>query len=491
VAASNVTGVLAAAQVPNLDASKITGGVLGDARLPANVALLSADQTFSGFNILSNSAGRPELLFRGNSNLRLLALDNGNYIQSGSALTSGSTDDLYFTGLYGTPVQMVVKGSGNVGIGTASPKGALHIASGGVAVTGASSPYTGAGPGVFMENSAPGGFLFAYDYTTMQPRPLLLNSPGGNVGIGTASPASTLDVVGNIRASSNLTAGSFTGPGTLRWQVAAGASVQAAVNTGYIATNDAGTVITLPAAPTVGDVVRVSGAAGGCWRIAQKAGQSVRVSKLGSIPATWTPRGAVHSWTSIASSADGSRIMAAYRSDDGFVNGYVVGSEDSGVTWTEKLSLGSSGDSILVAISDGGNILFSTGPLKRLYVSKDSGATWLYNATLTSSATCASMSSDGTCLVASPMATQIYSSTNTGATWAPRGSSVANALAVSADGSFMAACSSQVLTSTNRGMDWTVRTNLAARAVACSADGSRLILVPTAAGRPVLTSSVE
>jgi hypothetical protein len=199
--AAKITGILGVAQIPNLDASKISSGTLGDARLSPNVALLSANQTFTGANVISNSTGQPELLFRGSSILRLQAYNNGNYIQSGATYTPGSANDLYFTGLSGTPVQMVVKANGSVGIGTASPKGALHVASGGLAVSGASSPYTGAGAGIFMEHSAAGGMLFAFDYTAMQPRPLLLNSPGGNVGIGITSPTNKLHVAGGVSAT--------------------------------------------------------------------------------------------------------------------------------------------------------------------------------------------------------------------------------------------------------------------------------------------------
>lgn len=97
--------------------------------------------------------------------------------------------------------------SGRVGIGTAQPSGALHVANGGVAVTGASSPYTGAGVGVFLENLSAGGGLFAFDYGTFSPRNLLLNSPGGTVGIGTLSPLSSyrLDVAGSQLLRGELT----------------------------------------------------------------------------------------------------------------------------------------------------------------------------------------------------------------------------------------------------------------------------------------------
>jgi hypothetical protein len=45
-----------------------------------------------------------------------------------------------------------------------------------------------------MESGTFGGALFAFDYTASQPRPLLLNNPGGNVGIGTVNPQAQLHV---------------------------------------------------------------------------------------------------------------------------------------------------------------------------------------------------------------------------------------------------------------------------------------------------------
>lgn len=99
----------------------------------------------------------------------------------GSGIWNLNGADAYFTG-------------GKVGIGTTTPRGALHVASGGLAVTGASSPYSGAGAGVFMEWGGTVGNLFAFDYGTFTSKALILNSPGGNVGIGTATPASKLTI---------------------------------------------------------------------------------------------------------------------------------------------------------------------------------------------------------------------------------------------------------------------------------------------------------
>jgi hypothetical protein len=127
---------------------------------------------------------------------------------SGLSLTpSGNGLTLAATGVGSSPWALndtnISYSAGRVGIGTNVPSGALHVASGGVAVTGANSPYTGAGKGLFLEKLTGGGglfggALFAFDYDAGQPLPLLLNSPGGNVGIGTINPQTRLHVNGSI-----------------------------------------------------------------------------------------------------------------------------------------------------------------------------------------------------------------------------------------------------------------------------------------------------
>lgn len=135
----------------------------------------STPNTETGLSILGRN--RADLRFD-DSTVKLVAgLGNG---------TPGS-----FSGL-------AVDTSGRVGVGTANPRGALHVASGGLAVTGSSSPYTGAGAGLFLESAGNnGGALFAYDYASGTARNLLLNTPGGNVGIGTAAPSARLHVENN------------------------------------------------------------------------------------------------------------------------------------------------------------------------------------------------------------------------------------------------------------------------------------------------------
>ena len=108
-----------------------------------------------------------------------------------------------------TANQFLIRASGGVGIGTTvTPPGGLIVATGGLAVSGASSPNYGTASGVFVEKvGTTAGAVYAYNYQTGTPLPLALNSPGGNVGIGTTTPAYTLDVNGTTRTHSIIITG--------------------------------------------------------------------------------------------------------------------------------------------------------------------------------------------------------------------------------------------------------------------------------------------
>ncbi|NOT35134.1 MAG: hypothetical protein HOP12_13380 [Candidatus Eisenbacteria bacterium] len=65
----------------------------------------------------------------------------------------------------------------------------LTYSTGGVGVLGASSPF--GGRGLYLEAYDGGSHIFSYNYNTNTALPLILNSPGGSVGVGTAPDVRT------------------------------------------------------------------------------------------------------------------------------------------------------------------------------------------------------------------------------------------------------------------------------------------------------------
>jgi len=266
--------------------------------------------------------------------------------------------------------------------------------------------------------------------------------------------------------------GTISGNGALPWQLVQGASQLAQPKTGYLLTNNSLVTVTLPASPNVGDLVRISGVGAGGWKIAQNAGQSVLAANLaGNIGTTWTARDSSRSWDSIASSADGTKLVAAVG------GGQIYTSTDSGVTWTPR---DSSRGWEAVASSADGTKLVSAVYAGQIYTSTDSGVTWTPRDSSRSWFSVAS-SADGTKLVAAVNGGQIYTSTDSGMTWTPRDSSRNwQSVASSADGAkLVAAVSSggQIYTSTDSGVTWTPRDSSRNwQSVASSADGTKLVV---------------
>lgn len=86
--------------------------------------------------------------------------------------------------------------NGNVGVGTTSPQSRLHV-NGTSWFQGDNTPLpsaAGKGIGIGFPSAGDAGYVFAFDYNALTPKNLLLNSPGGNVGIGTTTPLSKLDI---------------------------------------------------------------------------------------------------------------------------------------------------------------------------------------------------------------------------------------------------------------------------------------------------------
>jgi hypothetical protein len=254
--------------------------------------------------------------------------------------------------------------------------------------------------------------------------------------------------------------------------------------------------------------------------------------------ATWTPTTAPSNyWTSVASSADGAKLVAAVApcwDRDGFRagDGPIYRSQDSGATWTRTSAptnswsaVASSADGTkLVAVAapyyDGNNYLGEGA----IYRSLDSGVTWTPTSAPSNRWSAVASSAEGTKLVATSTydaSDLIYVSTNSGATWtatrAPRESWTAVAssadgyrvvaaglgkpictmpysgpwrwadaptkdwgsVASSADGTKLVAVADQIYTSANSGATWTATTAPSNNwsTVASSADATKLVAV--------------
>ena len=296
--------------------------------------------------------------------------------------------------------------------------------------------------------------------------------------VGSSQLASDLTVNGTLTAEvfqgngaglTNLPGRGFT------WQILTSGIAMAQANTGYVVTETRGpTRVTLPESPSAGDVVRVSDAGAAGWIIAQNADQSVLVGSVVSfMPGqTWTERGTARNWSSLASSADGSKLVAVVN------GGYIYTSSDSGETWQERASLEPERDWSSVASSADGSKLVAAENGGRIYTSIDSGAGWTFrdaNRNWTSVAS----SADGTKLVALVNGGYIYTSSNSGTNWVPRGSSRQwRAVASSSDGAKLVAVvdGGFIYTSTDSGETWIQRgDSLGWSCVASSSDGTKLV----------------
>lgn len=309
----------------------------------------------------------------------------------------------------------------------------------------------------------------------------------GNAVIGSATinaaafnNADPVTINGVLNVGGAVTAEQFSGsgeslvnvPGTFKWQTVAGLTQQAERNTGYVTTNGLQVTVTLPASPIIGDTVRISGTGAGGWRIAQNAGQSVIGTNIGLAGLNWTARESTRTWQSVASSTDGSKLVAvAY-------NGRIYTSIDFGVSWTPRES---NREWKYVASSADGTKLVAAVINGQIYTSTDSGINWTPRES-NRVWLCVASSADGIKLVAVAQGGQIYTSTDSGVTWTPRESNrFWNSVASSADGVKLVAVAQndKIYTSTDSGVTWTPRENSRLwLSVASSADGIKLAAVP-------------
>jgi hypothetical protein len=229
--------------------------------------------------------------------------------------------------------------------------------------------------------------------------------------------------------------------------------------------------------------------------------------------ATWKAQNSgIQAWQSIASSADGTKLVAVSAGSDGFINngGLIYTSTDSGVTWIlntnladndrawnyEWSSVASSSDGTKVIAAALINMVAGTPLWGAIYTSTNCGIDWTENDLSTNQNliewSSVASSADGAKLVAAAYGSYIggggpiYTSTNAGASWTECNTPDFGCISVasSADGAKLVAIADNgpIYTSSDSGTTWTPQTNGIANGgnqqwacVASSSDGTKLV----------------
>ncbi len=336
--------------------------------------------------------------------------------------------------------------------------------------------------------------------------------------------------VGDGAGLTNLSIGGGSSNQLMQWSLVP-ASMTALANRGYLAGNATQVTLTLPASPIPGDVVRVAGANAGGWKILQGSGKhTILTPPLGCAGGlNWTSNGPPARWRSIASSADGLKLVAVATGP-----GYIHISSNGGKTWVTNTTLhiqwegvassadglrliaggSTSGDiytsndgglswtnhngvqmwSAFASSADGVKLVGVVGSVETdtrgyIWTSGDSGNTWNPHAS-SNNWTCVACSADGTRMVAGTLYGVLYTSVNSGTSWTQHGpTNYWRGVASSADGRRLAAVArgesgnGRIFLSDDYGLTWTAQgPSKYWTAVASSADGSRIFAAESGGG---------
>lgn len=316
---------------------------------------------------------------------------------------------------------------------------------------------------------------------------LSVEAPGANcLGGGTrvdagadANSNGTLDA-GEISATSYVCSASDT-----VWTAVSAASYPMLSNRRYLADRSTLATLTLPATPSVGDTVAVTGGAAGGWQLAQNAGQSIVVGDDygGTVravqPTVRLTTAAAEPWNAIATNSTGSIVYAG--SNQGLRR-----SADAGATWSTALATAVSWSGI--ATTPDGQIVVAVATNGAMERSVDQGVNWAPMASIGANVESIGMSSDGQRILAvrDQAGGTVHVSTDGGTTFSPvaglpTGGRWISAV-VSADGQKMVASqngtvmSARTVLSTDGGTTWTTLTTpTGMHWVTLSADGTTLV----------------
>jgi len=169
---------------------------------------------------------------------------------------------------------------------------------------------------------------------------------------------------------------------------AASANTTTAANHGYIATSSSSMTFTLPASTglTVGEEVDITAQGAGGFIVVPNSGETIQFGSgvIACAGGTWTATGSTGGWQSIASSADGTHLVA------GTDTGVIATSTDSGNTWstttlaTSRTSAGIPANTTVAISADGtvaaaafaaGSSSYSKGGWNNIYTSTNN-ASW-------------------------------------------------------------------------------------------------------------------
>jgi hypothetical protein len=457
-AANNFTGAFSGNGIgqTNLSATNLVG-TLPDARLSTNVALLNSNLVFSGTDKFTGA---------------VTATNTANVFAGAFSGNGLGQTNLSATNLVGTLPDARL--STNVALLNASQNfgGAITATNPANVFTGA---YSGSGHGL---TNVPGAFFWVtVSGTNVQANPNTGYITTNNVSpveialpaapsIGDVYKVAGVGAAGWIITQTNnqtIIAGNLSGSVGQSWK-----AVEGSANWSAIASSSDGTKLV---AVVNNGYIYTSTNSGANWTQQNNSGSRY--------------------WSSVASSADGTKLVAAvgYTIYTASQPGAIYTSTDSGVTWTPHTSspLSSSLDWSSVASSADGSKLVAAvrdGTGQGIYISSNSGGSW---SSVSGSSgylwTCVASSSDGSKLVAAETsADQIYTSTNYGANWTSHGISGSpswTAAASSADGSRLitTTASGAVYVSTDSGATWVKEnsnTSSQLTSVTSSSDGSRL-----------------
>jgi len=198
---------------------------------------------------------------------------------------------------------------------------------------------------------------------------------------------------------------------------------------------------------------------------------------------TWTQTSAPsNDWVTVASSADGSKLVAAAGLANGG-DGLIYISTNSGVDWMQTSAPPDSWAT--VASSADGTKLVAAASGDLIYTSTNSGFDWVAASVPSNNWSSVVSSADGATLAAAANDDGIYFSTNSGLDWTESDAPITNwnSIASSADGVKMAAVNGdgKIWISADSGMTWFFATNEPSNGrapsltgIASSADGTKL-----------------